>query len=73
MNHYPHHIGDYHKDTAHLDLLEDGIYRGMIGLYSRDEGPLSNDMERLCRRLRVDFDQYSSFVRDLLNLFFKPT
>lgn len=73
LNHYPHHIGDYLKDTAHLDPLEDGIYRRMIDLYYTQEGPLSNDMEKLCRRLRVDSEKHSAIVRDLLNEFFKPT
>ena len=73
MNHYPHHIGDYLKDTAHLDPLEDGIYRRMIDLYYTQEGPLFLDMERLCRRLRLDIDKHGAVVKDLLNEFFRQT
>jgi uncharacterized protein YdaU (DUF1376 family) len=45
----------------------------MIDLYYTQEGPLSNDIDRLCRRIRVDVDKHGAVVRDLLNEFFKPT
>lgn len=53
MNHYRHHIGDYRKDTAHLSLLEHGIYRQALDLYYLEEQPLPLDMDRLMRLLCV--------------------
>lgn len=70
MNHYPHHIGDYLKDTAHLDPLEDGIYRRMIDLYYTQEGALPNDIKALCRRLRLDQNKHGDVLICLLNEFF---
>lgn len=40
MNYYEHHIGDYLKDTAHLSLLEHGIYRRLMDVYYTREGAL---------------------------------
>lgn len=71
MNHYPHHIGDYLKDTAHLDPLEDGIYRRMIDLYYTQEGPLEADTASLCRRLRLDVKRHGKTLSSLLGEFFK--
>jgi len=73
LNHYPHHIGDYIKDTAHLDPTEDGIYRRMLDLYYTSEKPLDAHQERLCRRIRVDFERYKGVVDALLMEFFQRT
>lgn len=70
MNHYPHHIGDYLKDTAHLDPLEDGIYRRMLDLYYTIEGPLEAHIAGLCRRLRLDARKHGAVVTRLLAEFF---
>ena len=45
MNHYPHHIGDYLKDTAHLSLLEHGCYRRMLDVYYTRERPFTDTAE----------------------------
>lgn len=71
MNHYPHHIGDYLKDTAHLDPLEDGIYRRMLDLYYTQEGPLDANLAALCRRLRLDSRKHGEVVQQLLSEFFQ--
>lgn len=49
MNHYPHHVGDYLKDTAHLSLLEHGCYRRMLDVYYTRERPLPADDGAVCR------------------------
>ena len=43
MNYYERHIGDYLKDTAHLSLLEHGVYTRLLDVYYTREGgiPLS--------------------------------
>lgn len=53
VNYYPHHIGDYLRDTAHLSALEDGIYRRMLDLYYASEKPLPLDFDWLCKLVRA--------------------
>jgi uncharacterized protein YdaU (DUF1376 family) len=48
MNYYERHIGDYLKDTAHLSLLEHGVYGRLLDVYYTREGPLPvNQADRL--------------------------
>lgn len=43
MNWYERHIGDYLKDTAHLSLLEHGVYTRLLDVYYTREGPIPDD------------------------------
>lgn len=70
MNYYPHHIGDYARDTAHLSLLEDGAYRRMLDLCYATERPLPLDRARLYRLVRVRSIQEKSAVDVVLGEFF---
>ena len=48
MNYYERHIGDYLKDTAHLSLLEHGIYTRLMDVYyTRECGIDAADVARL--------------------------
>ena len=48
MNFYPRHIGDYLKDTAHLSLLEHGVYGRLLDVYyTREVGIEEADAARL--------------------------
>jgi uncharacterized protein YdaU (DUF1376 family) len=40
VNYYERHIGDYLKDTAHLSLLEHGIYTRLLDVYYTRECPI---------------------------------
>lgn len=40
MNYYERHIGDYLKDTAHLSLLEHGVYTRLMDVYYTRETPI---------------------------------
>ena len=40
MNYYERHIGDYLKDTAHLSLLEHGVYGRLLDLYYTREAAI---------------------------------
>ncbi len=40
MNYYERHIGDYLKDTAHLSLLQHGIYARLMDVYYTRESAL---------------------------------
>ena len=43
MNYYGRHIGDYLKDTAHLSLLEHGVYTRLMDVYYTREALLPED------------------------------
>jgi uncharacterized protein YdaU (DUF1376 family) len=43
VNYYERHIGDYLKDTAHLSLLEHGIYTRLLDVYYTRESALPDD------------------------------
>lgn len=48
MNYYERHIGDYLKDTAHLTLLEHGVYTRLLDVYyTREDGIPEADAGRL--------------------------
>jgi uncharacterized protein YdaU (DUF1376 family) len=48
LNFYPRHIGDYLKDTAHLSLLEHGVYGRLLDVYYTRETPIPDaDVYRL--------------------------
>jgi uncharacterized protein YdaU (DUF1376 family) len=42
MNYYRLHIGDYLRDTAHLSLLEHGVYARLLQVYYTREAPIGN-------------------------------
>ena len=44
MNYYERHIGDYLKDTAHLSLLEHGIYSRLLDVYYTRESPIPSSI-----------------------------
>jgi uncharacterized protein YdaU (DUF1376 family) len=48
LNYYERHIGDYLKDTAHLSLLEHGVYTRLMDVYYTREGAIpAADVARL--------------------------
>lgn len=49
MHYYPHHIGDYERDTAALTLLEHGVYGKLMRSYYATERPLPPDHASLFR------------------------
>jgi uncharacterized protein YdaU (DUF1376 family) len=49
MNYYSHHIGDYLSATAHLSLLEHGVYRRLIDVYYIHEAPLPAEVKQVYR------------------------
>ena len=71
MNHYPHHIGDYAKDTAHLSLTQHGAYRQMMDMYYRTERPLPADRTRLHILLRCQSKLDRVSVDTVLEEFFQ--
>lgn len=66
MNYYPFHPGDYLRDTAHLDPMEDLAYRRLLDLYYLSEAPIPLETQQVSRRLRLG----SESVLSVLNEFF---
>lgn len=73
MNYYPHHIGDYLRDTVHLSALEDGTYRRMLDLYYASEKALPKDFSWLCKLVRAHEDKEREAVHEILHQFFYET
>lgn len=73
MNYYPHHIGDYSRDTAHLSMLEDAAYRRMLDLYYASERPLPKNRDGLYRLVRARTPEEKLAVDVILGEFFTET
>lgn len=71
MNYYEHHLGDYMRDTAHLSLIEDGVYRRLIDAYYAREKPLPEDLAECCKLARVSAKAEREAVAYVLREFFQ--
>lgn len=68
MNYYERHIGDYLKDTAHLSLLEHGVYGRLLDVYYTRETPIpAAQVERL---IGVRSKEERAALQDVLSEFF---
>ena len=67
LNHYPFHIGDYIKDTAHLSADEDLAYRRLLDLYYDTEAPIPLETQWVARKIRLG----SEVVEKVLNEYFE--
>lgn len=73
MIYYSHHIGDYRRDTAHLSLLEHGVYRQLLDFYYLNEEPITLDHAKLMRSLCVRTAEEKEALANVLNDFFTKT
>jgi len=71
VNYYPHHIGDYLRDTSHLTALEDGTYRRMLDVYYASEKPLPLETQWVCRLVRARTTEEQEAVEEILRQFFE--
>lgn len=69
MNYYERHIGDYLKDTAHLSLLEHGIYSRLMDAYYSREAPIPADQAH--RLVGAKTREEKAAVDAVLGEFFK--
>ena len=53
MHYYQFNIGDYIKDTTHLEPMEDLAYRRMMDLYYSTGKALPSDIEKIARLIRM--------------------
>lgn len=70
MHYYQHNIGDYRRDTAHLTLLEHGVYRQLIDQYYLNEKPLPLDLDKLYRLMSVHTEEEKNAIKNVLEDFF---
>jgi uncharacterized protein YdaU (DUF1376 family) len=70
MHYYQFNIGDYRRDTAHLSLLEHGIYRQLIDWYYLDEQPIPKETQVVYRRLSARTQEEQNAVDIVLKEFF---
>ena len=73
MHYYPHYISDYQRDTAHLTLLEHGVYRQLLDHYYATEKPLPSDLPTLFRITRAQRKSERQAVLTVMEAFFVPT
>lgn len=73
MNYYPHHIGDYLKDTAHLTMIEDGAYRRLIDLYYLHEKALPVEKRQVYRLARATTAGERKAIDTILDEYFTQT
>jgi uncharacterized protein YdaU (DUF1376 family) len=73
VHYYEHNVGDYRKDTAHLSLLEHGIYRQLLDTYYLDEHPLTLDHAKLMRSHSVRNADEMRALENVLADFFDRT
>ena len=69
MHYYQFNIADYRADTAHLSIVEHGIYRQLIDWYYLDEKPIPKETQVVMRRLRLGSDEVH-FLTNVLSDFF---
>ena len=73
MTYYEHHLGDCMRDTAHLYILEYGVYRRLIEANYIKEAPLPAAFKDCWRLVRAQSKQERDAVQSVLEEFFKLT
>ncbi len=68
MNFYKRHVGDYLRDTAHLSLLEHGVYTRLLDVYYTREGPIPD--EQAARLIGARSSEERKAVSRVLSEFF---
>jgi uncharacterized protein YdaU (DUF1376 family) len=69
LNYYERHIGDYIKDTAHLSLLEHGVYARLLDVYYLREEGIPKD--QACRLISATGKAEKAAVDSVLREFFE--
>lgn len=73
MNNYPHHIGDFLRDTVGLSMTEECVYRRLLDQYYAREGPLPIELSELCRLARATTPPEKRAVAYVIDRFFVKT
>lgn len=70
MHKYMYHIGDFIRDTMHLDPLEECFYRRALDFYYLNEKPLPKETQVVFRRLRAKTQEERDAIISILSDFF---
>jgi len=73
VKHYPHHIGDFDRNTRHLTRIERSIYRDLMDMYYDTEEQIPLDLSYVCRKIVARTNEESTAVEQVLNEFFTKT
>ena len=73
LHYYKKNIGDYRSATAHLSLLEHGVYNWLLDTYYLNEKPLPLNERELFRMSLARTEDEKNAVRDILVEFFVET
>lgn len=73
MHYFQRNIGDYRRDTAHLSLLEHGVYQQLMDTYYLSESPLTLDHAELMRTHCARSADEMQAVENVLKDFFDKT
>lgn len=70
MHYYEFNVGDYMRDTAHLDEMEDLAYRRMLDLYYLKESPLPKEITDIAKliRMRSHCDSIANVLQEYFTL-----
>jgi len=68
MHYYKFNIKDWSRDTAHLTVEEEGVYRRLLDQYYESETPIPKETQLVIRRLRLS--GYEMAVSLILEEFF---
>ena len=71
MHYYQFNIADYRKDTGHLSMIENAIYRHLIDWYYLDESPIPLETQVVMRRLRLVSKEDEKALENVLSDFFE--
>jgi len=70
MNYYRRYIGDYQRDTAHLSIMEHGVYALLLDAIFATESGLCNDIKTIRRICRAQTPAECRAVDSVLAQFF---
>lgn len=73
LNYYARHIGDYLRDTAHLSLLEHGVYTRLLDVYYTREASFPVDSGAIARLVGARAKDEISALKTVLSEFFTVT
>lgn len=68
MHYYKFNIKDWTRDTAHLSVEEEGVYRRLLDHYYESEQPIPSETQPVIRRLRLK--GHEEAMRVVLSEFF---
>ncbi|OFV50057.1 YdaU family protein [Oligella sp. HMSC09E12] len=70
MHYFQHNINDWRAETRHLSLIESAIYSELVDEYLSNEEPITSDLPKLQKRIRVKTKSEKDALAYVLEEFF---